>query len=142
MTQVTLKEAVMRKAIFIVSLGLLCLLLIMWGCERQTTGTGGGVAGQIANLTISAGDTVLASPAGVVDSTTITVTVTDAGGNGVAGQFVEMYMDNNVGVLTALSPMDTTDFGGEVQTTFRVNQNYGTNIVHAQLEGISSTSRK
>jgi hypothetical protein len=128
----------MRKALFIVSLGLLSLLLAMWGCERHTTGSGGGVAGQIANLTITAGDTVLAAPAGVVDSTTITITVTDEGGNGVAGQFVELYMDNNVGVLTALSPGDTTDFSGQVSTTFRVNQHFGTNIIHAQLEGIST----
>jgi hypothetical protein len=138
MTQVTLKEAVMRKAIFIVSLGLLCLLLIMWGCERLTTGGSGSATGQISNLTISAGDTVLAAPAGVVDSTTITITVTDEGGNGVAGQFVELYMDNNVGVLTALSPGDTTDFSGQVSTTFRVNQHFGTNTIHAQLEGIAS----
>jgi len=138
MTQVTLKEAVMRKALVFLSLGLLCLLLAMWGCERHITGAGGGVSGQVANLTISSADTVLATPAGVTDSTTITVTVTDAGGNGVPGQTVELWLDNNVGVLTALSEADTTDFGGQVNTTFRVNDNVGTNVIHARLAGITA----
>ena len=122
MNNITLKEAVMRKAFLFLSLGLLCLLLTMWGCDRHTTGAGGGAAGTVANISISAGDTVLASPAGVVDSTVIVITVTDAGGNGVPGMNVELWMDNNVGILTSLSEEDTTDFGGSVSTVFRVNQ--------------------
>ena len=139
MKKLTRKEAVMRKALLISSLGLLCLLLAMWGCERHTTGAGGGGgSGTVASLSITAGDTELATPAGVVDSTLITVTVTDGGGSGVPGKQVELWMDTNVGVLTALSDDDTTDFGGQVTTVFRVNSNFGSNTIHARVEGVTA----
>ncbi|KPL06592.1 hypothetical protein AMJ86_07965, partial [bacterium SM23_57] len=132
----------MRKALLISSLGLLCLLLAMWGCERHTTGAGGGGgSGAVASLSITAGDTVLATPAGVVDSTLITVTVTDGGGSGVPGKQVELWMDSNVGVLTALSETDTTDFSGQVTTVFRVNSNFGSNTIHARVEGATAELR-
>jgi hypothetical protein len=128
------KEEVMRKALLIISVGLVCLLLAMWGCERHITGAGGGGGGTVANLFISAEDTVLATPAGVIDSTTITVTATDGGGVGVPGQSVEMWMDTNVGLLRSISA-DTTDYNGQISTIFRVNANFGSNVIHARVGG-------
>jgi hypothetical protein len=131
----------MRKAILAVSFGLLCLLLAMWGCERHTTGVGGIGAGTVADVSITAGDTILATPAGVIDSTTITVIVTDAGGNGVPGEEVDLWMETNVGVLTSLGEDDTTDFGGQVTTVFRVNQHFGSNVIHARVGGATTSLR-
>lgn len=127
----------MRKAILVCGLGMLCLLLAMWGCERHTTGTGGVGGGQVANIEITAGDNVLATPAGVVDSTEITITVTDAGGNGVSGKEVELWMETNVGVLRSLSADDTTDYSGQVTTVFRVNTHFGTNVIHARVDAVT-----
>ena len=122
----------MRKALLIFSVGLVCLLLAMWGCERHITGSGGGGGGTVSTLSLSAEDTVLATPAGVIDSTTITVTVTDAGGVGVPGQSVELSMDTNVGLLRSISA-DTTDNNGQVSTVFRVNANFGSNVIRARV---------
>lgn len=129
----------MRKAILLCGIGFACLLLVLWGCERHTTGSSGaGGAGQVANLEIRAGDTVLATPAGVIDSTEITITATDAGGNGVSGQEVELWMETNVGVLQSLSEIDTTDYSGQVSTVFRVNSHFGSNTIHARVGGVTA----
>jgi len=130
----------MRKAVLIFSVGLVCLLLAIWGCERHITGSGGGGGGTVASLSISAEDTVLATPAGVIDSTTITVTVTDAGGVGVPAQSIEMWMDTNVGLLRSISA-DTTDNNGQLSTVFRVNANFGSNIIHARVGGAAAELR-
>jgi hypothetical protein len=87
----------------------------------------------IAGISISAEDTILVTAPGQLDSTIITVTVVDTGGNGVSGVRPELWTETSVGVLRALGESDTTDFSGRITTVFCMNQNFGINTVHTRL---------
>ena len=103
----------------------------------STTINATATAGAAANI-VGVNTTNLTGPAGAALATPVTVKVTDAAGNAVAGATVQFAPTTGSGTVSAASV--ATNASGEAQTTWTLGADAGTDQLVATVAGTSVTT--